>query len=516
MATPNGHSLDVNVVAVRDATAPAVTAQTDAAPTDTAPTGTAPADIAQAGAQPADAQNWPADTPVQVAYFEGPDDTAPAEGKKKTKVGFLDFGWLELEAEHNFSNARCTDVRFGAMQYARSRNDHNTALRFCRMWMEICGIYILELPLVLEIVEIAHAVFGPEFWWWQHLPGTDPVSATFKWSWEDMLIALNARSRETLFGSKAVHYFRAAFCMRLPDSYGHKRHHNKRTQNAQYTTPAEGKRSHDNIFGFAFVRDDGAIAFLRPGWDSNKVAAYWVTDQLITAHAAKNFKFRQGPGGSPGPGTFHDVTTRHQIRLKFLEQQFITFADWNQNHGTPWGKRPPSLGWKMPPRIFKEDGEGAEARPPTAKERQQIIDKAIRNAINNNKLVEDWSTAPAAPVGTAQAASSGHSSAASDGDWEIPPSAPHSPAFRNVTEDTLTERVWDKFLTSARGGYSGDAPPVKAPPAQGRCAGIPSSSSSGAAGARPKVKAHPAGGPKAKPKHWSAQPRPPKDAPGLP
>ena len=88
MATPNGHSLDVNVVAVRDATAPAVTAQTDAAPTDTAPTGTAPADIAQAGAQPADAQNWPADTPVQVAYFEGPDDTAPAEGKKKNQGRF--------------------------------------------------------------------------------------------------------------------------------------------------------------------------------------------------------------------------------------------------------------------------------------------------------------------------------------------------------------------------------------------------------------------------------------------
>ena len=186
MATPNGHSLDVNVVVVCDATAPAVTAQTDAAPTDTAPAGTAPADIAQAGAQPADAQpadaqpadtTWVADTPVEVAYFEGTDHTAPAG--VKAYVSILGYRWLELHAKHNFSNDRCTGFRRGAMQYARSRNDHNIAFKFCRRWMEISGVYILELSLVVKIVEIARAVIGPEFWWWKHLPGNDPDSVTF-------------------------------------------------------------------------------------------------------------------------------------------------------------------------------------------------------------------------------------------------------------------------------------------------------------------------------------------------
>ena len=99
MATPNGDSLDVNVVGVRDATAPA----------DRAPTGTAPADTAQAGTQPAPADtDWAADTPVQVAYFQGVDDTAPAEAK--VKVCIFRFGWLYLEAEHRFSKDQCTGV----------------------------------------------------------------------------------------------------------------------------------------------------------------------------------------------------------------------------------------------------------------------------------------------------------------------------------------------------------------------------------------------------------------------
>ena len=69
MATPDGDSLDVNVVAVLAATAPA----------DRAPTRTAQADTLPAVAQPVPVDtDWAADTPVQVAYLEGVDDPAPA------------------------------------------------------------------------------------------------------------------------------------------------------------------------------------------------------------------------------------------------------------------------------------------------------------------------------------------------------------------------------------------------------------------------------------------------------
>ena len=109
MATPDGDSLDVNVVAVLDATAPA----------DRAPTRTAPADTLPAGAQPVPVDtDWAADTPVQVAYLEGVDDPAPAE--TKVKVGIFRFGWLYLEAVHRFSKDQCTGVNnHGRMTYAR-------------------------------------------------------------------------------------------------------------------------------------------------------------------------------------------------------------------------------------------------------------------------------------------------------------------------------------------------------------------------------------------------------------
>ena len=129
-------------------------------------------------------------------------------------------------------------------------------------------------------------------------------------------------------------------------------------------------------------------------------------------------------------------------------------------------------------------------------------------------------TAPAAPVGTAQAASSGHISAASDKSWERIDSNENSPRFSNLTDDTVGWQIWEKVWNSDCSDYSGDAPspaqgypssssghavPVQALPAQVRSDGTP------------KDKSPPAGQPaKPKAKQWREQARPTTSAPVLP
>ena len=258
---PNGDSLEVNVVAVHDGTAPAVTAHTDAAPV-TAPTVTAPADPAQrADEQPADT-NWVADTPVQVAYFEGPDGTAPAGIKGSVSI----LGWapIQLHEVHKFSCNICSDGSPVLMSHARNLDDHNVALKHCRRWMEIEGIFILELAPVVPIVECAHAVIGPEFFWWKPLPGNPPASVLFKWSWKDFLTSLNDAARREIFGDRAQYSIVAAFCLRLPDSCEYKRAQNSRYFKAASTKLPDGEQHKHCLTGFAFVRDDGCIIFFEP------------------------------------------------------------------------------------------------------------------------------------------------------------------------------------------------------------------------------------------------------------
>ena len=154
----------------------------------------------------------------------------------------------------------------------------------------------------------------------------------------------------------------------------------------------------------------------------------------------------------------------------------------------------------MPPRVFKEDGEGAKARPPTAVERENIIEKKVKAAKRKHDFVDKWQQpAPAA----------GDSSAASDTSWDIIESDENSPRFSNVTDDTKGEQILEKVLPSSRSGYSGDAPPVNASPASSSGGAVPPPADDLTC-SKGKAKS------KAKAKQWPKNEMPPKSAKALP
>ena len=106
-----------------------------------------------------------------------------------------------------------------------------------------------------------------------------------------------------------------------------------------------------------------------------------------------------------------------------------------------------------------------QKRVPTEQERKNFIAEATYKAVRKGQYVDAYvgpatATAPAAPVGTAVAAYSEHSSAASDKSREEIESEEYSPRFSNVTDDTVGEQLWEKVIPSSRSGYSDDAPPV--------------------------------------------------------
>ena len=181
--------------------------------------------------------------------------------------------------------------------------------------MEIKGIFIIELDLVVPIVECAHAVVGEQYWWWKPLPGNAPNFVTFKWSWEDFIISFDDEARDLFFDKDAKREFKAAFCMRLPETYAHKRRRNRLKQKAQYTELPDGEQHQHCVTVFAFVRDDGAIIFLEPQWNSNRVAAMWITDEVTTALAAAN-SIQSRAGRHLGQGHIQGCHQQAPISIK--------------------------------------------------------------------------------------------------------------------------------------------------------------------------------------------------------
>ena len=114
------------------------------------------------------------------------------------------------------------------LQHCRAKRDHNVAHKFFRRHIEGSNIDLLELAREIKINEMQHAWAGPEYWWWQALPGDDPDAVKFNYTWLDLLSSLDIKSKRVLFGENEDKVVIACLYMRLHGTYGHKRSHNAR------------------------------------------------------------------------------------------------------------------------------------------------------------------------------------------------------------------------------------------------------------------------------------------------
>ena len=162
------------------------------------------------------------------------------------------------------------------LDFGRCNNDHNTALKYLRRQSENNAVPLIELSQKTSINEIQHAWYGPEYFWWNPLPGHPKDTVMFNRSFKDFLKSWDMTSKQTFFGdgNGGEHTLKACFFLSLPNSYDHKRSRNEKAANATYFKADGGG---DNKAGFAFVREDGAVLLVCPRWYDINIDAYWLS-----------------------------------------------------------------------------------------------------------------------------------------------------------------------------------------------------------------------------------------------
>ena len=252
-----------------------------------------------------------------------------------------------------------------ALEFCRCHNDRNTALKYLRRQSEVNAAPLIELAQKTPITaQAAPAQAAPAQ---AAIPAATESSSTTEHVEVqchvqlelDRLCQVVGRAiktdvfRRRLINYEEEHTLKACFFLSLPNSYDRKRSHNEKAANATHFKADGGE---DNKAGFAFVREDGAVLPVCPRWNDIDIDAYWLSEELLTALAAQNFMFKGGAGGSWGAGTFKFI--KGMCKLKhFKFSTYLWYADWEQNHGMPWGAGPAKTYW--PRGRYGENGEMA-------------------------------------------------------------------------------------------------------------------------------------------------------------
>lgn len=282
-----------------------------------------------------------------VAWF-GPQmcTAAVPDSNDDTKSLYSDTALAGVEVEHMLA----LNVRgFGTVQaatyegdyferpdsrtfrYLRHYRDHSTALKWLRRMLLRDKISCLALPWdrPIGIPEIAHCWEGPEYQWWQPLPGAHEESHLFWWDWREMIMELDDRSLDRIFtddqGHERVIAAMFFFCTDGTDTRLQLVNEVRFGATYAYSGADRSKCAMD----FLAVYADGSNVLLHPDWNTRDCKAKFdCIEAQRTALAAgrKKAKARQ----------VHGIGEK----LRFVTAEGPYPAAGN-NVGTPHGQIPP-------------------------------------------------------------------------------------------------------------------------------------------------------------------------------
>ena len=147
-----------------------------------------------------------------------------------------------------------------------------------------------------------HWLGGLDLSRWSPMSGSTAGTVMLAYSWLDLLRSLDKTSLIALLGEAQKHCILACLYVRLPGTYD--------------DSDVQSYKPEDDVkCGFAFVRNDRKVLFVRPTLSCCRLDAYWLTSSMFTALAAER----------RGSEWFHPPF--HEIKARYREEHFRYASD---------------------------------------------------------------------------------------------------------------------------------------------------------------------------------------------